>query len=106
MRQPDNRPGLTAKTTSERDWGESVPSDGRPSTWCNAGRVDAAAIHAGSPARVAMTASVPLLVVVVPKSTLIRSHLAWYEDERPVHRREDVSRAQVRDEDADGLVSA
>jgi hypothetical protein len=52
-----------------------------------------------------MTTCIPL-VVTVTKATLIRSHLSWYEDERPVHRREDVSWAQVGDEDTDRLVSS
>lgn len=46
------------------------------------------------------------LVVVVPETTLVWSHLAWYEDEGPVHRREDVSWTQVGYEDTDWLVSA
>jgi hypothetical protein len=50
-----------------------------------------------------MTTCIPL-VVTVSKATLVWSHLSWYEDERPLHRREDVSRAQVRDEDTDWLV--
>jgi hypothetical protein len=50
-----------------------------------------------------MTTCIPL-VVTVPKATLVRPHLTWYEDERSLHRREYVSRSQVRDEDTDWLV--
>jgi hypothetical protein len=53
-----------------------------------------------------MAASIALLVVVVSEAALVRSHLARYEDEGPVHRREDVSRTQVWDEDTDWLISA
>lgn len=105
MRQPDNRPGLTTNSTGKRDRRESVPSDRGPPARSNAGRVDTATVHASPSARVTIASSVAL-IVTVSKATLVWSHLARYEDERPVHRREDVSRTKIGNEDTDWLVSA
>lgn len=104
MRKSDDRPGLTSEATREGNRRECVASNRRSSAGCNAGRIYAATVHTRPPARETVTSRVTL-VVAVPETALIRPHLTRNEDERPIHRRENVSWTQAGDVDTDRFVS-